>query len=452
METRNPGENEELESRMAEALAAGEAGALAERLADRHPADLADAAQELSADRQRELFAALPRARGAAILAEFDELPLRSAVEDLGEDRLRELAALMPPEAATEVLEHLPDEPRRRVVSALPEPLRAEVARRLRYPEESAGRIMTLLVPTVGADRTVGEATETLRARFADSEPVGAVFAVDDEDRLVGALSPFRLLLARPEAPLEPLLRRDVPSIPPETDQEEAAEIAARYDLVALPVTGPDARLLGVVTFDDIYDVIEEEDVEDLSYAAGTGSDAPTERTASRAIRKRLPWLVVGLAGGVCSAAVLSRFESALEQLVSLAFFVPVVLGLGGGAAIQSSSLTVRGLGAGSLGVRRLPALAWRELRVSIGMGVALGALLGLCAFLLTGRDPAVAAALFVVLVLVLVISAIGGTLIPLGLEKVGIDPAVAMGPFVTTLSDVVALTIYLTVATAMLG
>lgn len=431
-------------------IAAGDREALRDRARGLHPAELAAAAQGLEADERLLLLEGLPAALAAAVLAELDELSLRHTVRDLGAERLRTLMAEMAPEMATEVLEQLPEERHEPLLAGLPDPLRSEVGERLRYPEDSAGRIMTV-APTVGADASVGEATESLRARFGEREAVDAVFAVDPEGRLRGRLSPFRLLLARPDEPLDPLIHRHVPSIPPEMDQEEAADLAVRYDLVALPVTDAQGRVLGMVSFHDVFDVIEEEDIEDLSYAAGTGTDAPTERTATRAMRARLPWLVVGLAGGIGSAAVLSSFEGSLERLVSLAFFVPVVLGLAGGAAIQSSSLTVRGLGTGSIGLRKLPAVAWRELRVSLGMGVALGALLAAAALLLTGGDPAVATALFLVLVLVLVIATLGGTLIPLALEKVGIDPAVAMGPFVTTLSDVVALSIYLSIATALL-
>jgi magnesium transporter len=444
-------EREELVGKIEADLAAGDHAALRERAVGLHPAELTAAVEGLEASHQHLLFEVVPPAVGAAVLSELDELSLRHVVEDLDAERLLPLLAEMAPEAATEVVEQLPQERRSRLVAELPEALAAEVSRRLLYPEDSAGRIMTVVVPTVGADRSVAEATEALRRRFSDRESVDAVFAVDEDDRLLGRISPFQLLLARPGDPVEPLVHRDAPSIPPDMDQEEAADLAVRYDLVALPVTDDDGRLLGIVPFDDIFDVIEEEDVEDLSYAAGTGSDAPTERTATRAIRARLPWLVVGRVGGVASAAVLSRFQGSLDRLVSLAFFVPVVLGLAGGAAIQSSSLTVRGLATGSIGLRRLPAVAWRELRVSIGMGAALGVLLGIAAFLLTGRDPAVAASLFLVLVLVLVTAAIGGTLIPVALQKVGVDPAVAMGPFVTTLSDVVSLSIYLSVATALL-
>lgn len=421
------------------------------RVTEVHPADLAAAAQCLEAAQQRIVFETAPPATGAALLRELDELSLRHVVDDLDPERLSLLVSEMTPESATEMLGHLPEERRAQQVDALPEHLRPEVTERLRYPEDSAGRIMTVVVPAVGVGHSVAEATELLRERFGDRESIDVVFAVDESDRLVGRVSPFQLLLARPEDPVDRLVRRGIPSIPPELDQEEAADLAVRYDLVALPVTDAHERLVGMVSFDDIFDVIEEEDVEDLSYAAGTGTDAPTERTAARAIRARLPWLVVGLVGGVGSAAVLSRFESSLERLVSLAFFVPVVLGLAGGAAIQSSSITVRGLDAGSIGLRTLPAVAWRELRISIGMGVALGVLLGVCAFLLAGRNPTVSVSLFLVLVLVLVTAAIGGTLIPMGLQKIGVDPAMAMGPFVTTLSDVVALSIYLSVATALL-
>jgi magnesium transporter len=452
MERQRRRERDALVEELEAGLAQEERTGLRTRLESLHPADLAAAVEGLEAEQQRAVLELLPPALGGALLAEMDELWLHHVAADLDETHLLSLLAEMPAEGATEALEQLPEARRSRLVAALPEVVRPDVTRRLAYPEDSAGRIMTVVVPTVAADRSVAEATEALRERFSDRDSIAAVFAVDDNDRLLGSVSPFRLLLAGPDEPVERFVDRHVPSIPPDMDQEEAADLAVRYDLVALPVTDADDRLLGMVTFDDVFDVIEEEDVEDLSFAAGTGTDAPTERTAGRAIRARLPWLVVGLFGGVASAAVMGRFESSLERVVSLAFFVPVVLGLAGGAAVQSSSLTVRGLGAGSIGLRRLPAVAWRELRVSIGLGVALGLLLGLSAFLLTGQDPAVALSLFLVLVLVLVTATIGGTLIPIALQKIGVDPAVAMGPFVTTLSDVVSLSIYLSVATALLG
>lgn len=451
METPQLPEREELVEAIEEMVAAADPEGLRRRVAKLHPADLAVAAEDLGLETQSRFFQLLPAALGAAVLVELEEPARRQVVEDLDAGRLRALAAELPADAAVEVLGQFSEERRAPLVTGLPEALRADVERLLCHPEDSAGRIMTPEVPTVAADRSVAEAIETLRKGFGERESLEAVFAVDRERRLVGQLSPFQLLMARPGDPVAGLVRRDVLTIPPDTDQEEAAALAVRYDLVALPVTDAEGRLLGAVRFDDVFDVIEEEDVEDLSYAAGTGSDAPGERTATRAIRARLPWLVVGLLGGVVSAGVLSRFENALEDLVSLAFFVPVVLGLAGGAAIQSSSLSVRGLDAGGMGLRRLPVLAWRELRVSVGLGLALGSMLGVVAFLLTGQSPAVALALFLVLVLVLVTATIGGTLIPVLLQRLGIDPAVAMGPFVTTLSDVVALSIYLSVASALL-
>jgi magnesium transporter len=417
-----------------------------------HPADLAKAAANLEPRERAAFLEHAPAEMGARVLEEFDDLTCRHVVRDLASTSLARLLAKMSPEAAVHVLEHVPGDGGPTLVDALPEPLGADVRRRLTWPEDSAGRIMTAEVPTVRAAGSVKEAREELRRRFGGRETIDAVFALDEEGRLVGQLRPLHLLLAEGADAVLPLVRRDAPGIPPEMDQEEAADVAVRYDLLALAVRDAEGRLLGALSFDDVFDVIEEEDEEDLSIAAGTGRDAPTERTALRAIRARFPWLLVGLAGGIVSAGVLSSFEGSLERVVSLAFFVPVVLGLAGAVAIQSSSLAVRGLARGSSGVQRLPAVAWRELRVSLGMGLALGALLGGAAFLLAGRDPMVALSLFLVLLIVLVAAALGGTLIPIVLDKLGIDPAVAMGPFVTTSSDVVALSIYLGVATALVG
>lgn len=456
-------ERDELIAGLESALSGDGAPDLGPLVADRHPADLAAAMSGLEAQQQLRLLRELPARQAAGILAELEELSCKHLVRDLDEQTLGSLLACLPSQTAVGVLEHLDEDERNRVLAALEGRLGRAVRQRMVYPEESAGRIMRTEVPRVRIDRDVAQTIETLRRDFGDAgaearssgfdgRSLEAVFAVDAQERLVGQVSPARLLLARPEQPLEPLVRKDVPSIPPEMDQEEVADLAVRYDLVALPVVDEAQRLLGMVSFDDIFDVIEQEDVEDLSYVAGTGTDAPTDRMATRAIQARLPWLLVGLVGGLGSAAVLNHFESALDQLVSLAFFVPAVLGLAGAVAVQSSSLTVRGLAAGSMGLRRLPAIAWRELRVSLGMGLALGSLLGAAAFFSTGGNATFGLLLFLVMLLVLMTAAIGGTVIPIVLEKVGVDPAVAMGPFVTALSDLVALAIYMGIASLLLG
>lgn len=445
-------DREQLVRQIEDAVAASDVEALRAQTGGLHPADLAAVAESLEGEERRLLFDALPASLAAAALAELDDGTCDRVVEDLGEERVLRLAGGLEPKDAADLLEHLPDVSRARLVAALPERLRPEVGQRLAYPDESAGRMMTVAFPRIPAKGTVGEAVEELRRRRAGGTAIDVIFAVDEGDRLEGLIRPLDLLLARSDEAVGRYVRRDLPSIPPETDREEAAALAVEHDLAALPVVGRDERLLGIVRYDDVFDVIEQEDAEDLSFAAGTGRDVPGERTASRAIRARLPWLIVGLAGGIGSAGILSLFESALERAVSLAFFVPVLLGLAGAVAIQSSSLAVRGLATGSVAPRRLPAMAWRELRVSAGMGLALGALLAVAAFALTGRDATLASLVFVVLVLVLAIAAVGGSLIPIALQKLGLDPAVAMGPFVTTLNDVVALSIYLVVAQQLLA
>jgi magnesium transporter len=239
----------------------------------------------------------------------------------------------------------------------------------------------------------------------------------------------------------------DLITVPPEMDQQEAAGIAMKYDLVSLPVVDNNGILLGRITIDDLIDVVEEEAHEDISYMAGTGDEEVTERSALKVTRERIPWLLVGLFGGIIAALVMSNFETSLTRVIELAFFVPVIMGMAGNIAIQCSSIIVRGLATGDLSMYNILTQLWKELRVAITNGLVVGLVL-FAVITLWHSDWELGLVIGATMWSVILVASATGTLIPLVLRKLGIDPAVAMGPFITSLNDIIGIGIYLGFAT----
>jgi magnesium transporter len=428
-----------------------EVQALLELIAPLHPADIADVMERLDRFEQNFLFDALAPEDGSQVLLELEDATREDVLEDIDEQRLAPMVDEMESDDAADIVGELDDAVRERVLRQVPAESRQEVEQLLTYPEDSSGGIMALEVPWIRQSHTVARAIETVRTHHREIEDINEIFVVDRHHRLVGTILPVDLLLTDPKATVSDIMRSEVVSVNPETDQEEAAAIASKYDLINVPVTDHDQKLLGVITYDDIFDVIEEEEVEDISYMAGTGEDEPAERSAMKAVRERGPWLLLGLAGSIAAAQIMRGFEQNLQANVMLAFFVPAITATGGSVAIQASSLVVRGLGGGSFAFQGVPLVLWRELRVSCLLGLGMGFLLGLYALVAFG-DRRFGVSILMALGLVVVNAAITGTLIPIVLKRVGIDPAVAMGPFITTLNDVMAITIYFIVVVSLLS
>ncbi|MBN2489498.1 MAG: magnesium transporter [Planctomycetes bacterium] len=424
---------------------------LLQLIAPLHPADIAETMERLDRFEQNFLFDALEPEVGSQVLLELEDATREDVLEGLDEQRLGPMVDEMDSDDAADIVGELDEEVRERVLQQVPEEHRVEVETLLTYPEDSAGGIMALEVPWVRKTHTVARAIEMIREHHRDMEEISEIFVVDRERRLVGSILPVELLLADPDALVADIMDTEAVSVRPETDQQEAAAVASKYDLLNVPVTDDRNRLLGVITYDDIFDVIEEEEHEDISYIAGTGEDEPAERSVMKAVRERGPWLMLGLGGSIGSAMVMAAFEGSLKQHLAVAFFVPAVMATAGSVAIQASSLVVRGLATGSFALQGVPIVLWRELRTSVLLGVGLGILLGLFAFVWMGNG-ALALCLLSALGLVVINAALSGTMIPLALKRVGIDPAVAMGPFITTLNDVMGIAIYLLVVLLFLS
>jgi len=410
-----------------------------------HPADIAEVMERLNRFEQNFLFDTLDAEIGSQVLVELEDATREDVLEDIDEKRIPPLVDELESDDAADLVGELDEDVRERVLRQVPRTSRVEVEQLLTYAEDTAGGIMALEIPWVKHSHSVEKAIDAVRQHHRDMEEIHEIFVVDEDHTLVGDISPLKLLLSNPETPIAEIMDTDTISVHPEADQEEAAVLAAKYDLIALPVVNQQNKLLGVITYDDIFDVIEEEEQEDISYMAGTGEDEPAERSALKAVRERGPWLLLGLAGGVGSAFVLSLFEGTLRENLALAFFLPAIMAMAGSVAIQASSLVVRGLATGSFAFHGIPRVLLRELRVSLLLGIGLGLILSLFMFLFE-HNTHLSLCIMASLVLVVVNAAISGTLIPLVLKRFGIDPAVAMGPFITTLNDIMGIAIYLLV------
>ena len=441
---------EEFAQELARALADPDPAALPRALEGVLPADIAETAGHLEEEEVAALLKRLPEELVAEILPRLDE-DVREDV--LGRLTAREIAGAveeMASDDAADMLAELADDKVVEVVDLLPEEERREVTQLLSYPEDSAGGIMQLEVVWVREDRTVARAIEKIREAYGDfEEDFHEVFVTTKERKLVGKIPVARLILARADAPLTQLMDPDTHPVPAGTDQEEVAQLFEKYDVLTIPVVDAHGVLIGRITVDDIVDVIHEEAAEDYSRLAGTGDEEFHEESIFRKAAIRLPWLVTGLGGGILSAVVLSRFEADLSALITLAFFVPVITAMGGNVAIQSSAVMVRGLATGEVSPRDAPRRLIREVGISIVTGIVCATMIFLVAWLWRG-DMRLGTVVAGAMLAVVFVATSVGALVPLILNRLKVDPALATGPFVTTSNDIVGILIYLTLASAV--
>lgn len=427
----------------------GHRGLVLNLVAELHPADLGRLIGHLSAPAADALFAWLPPDVRSEVLPELESSQRAELLEDLSAG---EIAALLDPldtDDAADVLADVDEDVAPDVLLRLEDS--EDVQELLRYDEETAGGLMGTEYVAVPETATVAEATEAVRANAEVVDPIYVVYTLDEAGRLRGVVPLKALLLAPAAAPVATIAAPDPVSVPPDLDQEEVARIMERYDLVALPVVDRAGRLLGRITIDDVVDVIREEAEEDLQRASGLSGEEELSSSVLFASRGRLPWLAIGMAGAFLSGLVIRGFEETLEQALVLATFIPLVTATGGNAAIQSAALAVQGLTSGDLyladGLRRIG----KEMSVAFLNGAVLALVLGGVVLAAGLGEPArLALTVGVTLLLVIVVATTNGALVPFALQRLGIDPATSMGPFVTTLNDILGLTIYFIVATLL--
>ncbi len=412
--------------------------------------DIADLMDHLDPEEAKFVFNLLDDSITPQVVTKVNERTQQELIEQIDVRNLTRLVGEMESDDAADLVALLPEDVARRVLAAIDTGLSQKIRELLKYEEDTAGGLMAAELVTVGQNAAVKEAIEVVRKAASENEEIYYVYVVDKNQNLIGALSLRDLILARPEQRVPEIMDREVISVMQGTDQEEVANIFRKYDLVVLPVVDEGGHLVGRITVDDIVDVIEEEDSEDIAKMVGTSKEEMTEHSPVKVAGIRLPWLVICLFGGMGSATIVSHFEDVLGTVLTLAFFVPLLMGMGGNVGVQSATLVVRSLALGEIDTSKIWERLFREIRTSLIMGLACGGLVGLFAFLWQG-NPTLGVVVAIAMFGAILAASATGVLMPMIFKKLGIDPAVATGPVVTTINDWSGLLIYLGLAAALL-
>jgi magnesium transporter len=424
----------------------------AERLLARmHPADLGPLIADLTPDEIRTVIDLLFRQqRAARTLMELPPELLPSIFDAVSDQRLSDMLGRLEIDDRLELVERIPNDRREGLIAMLSPHVRDELRQAELYPASSAGRVMTTSFVALDEKMTAQEAIDSLRAADETDGTILYLYVIDDLRRLRGVVPIRRLVSAPPSSPCGELAI-DVPaSVQPEADQEEVARLVARYDLLAIPVTDIDGVMLGVITVDDVIDVITTEATEDMYHLAGLSEEDRVFTTAGLAIRKRLPWMILNLAAVFALAAVIGLFRATLEQFIVLAFFLPVVAGMGGNGGIQTLTVITRGIALNeiefSTGLRAIAKEFW----VGTVIGIVTGLLSAGLAYLWHG-SPMLGLVLFTAMIVTLAVASLLGAAVPLALKALRQDPALGAGVIVTTLTDAVAFVTFLGTASLLL-
>lgn len=429
----------------------GETEMLNQVLSALQPEDLAEWLPDLEPKTRLALFLRLPLKTAGEVLGKISPQTRPELIRGLSPATLGDILETMPPEEAADVIAEM--EPRRTpgILKELPREESTEIEQILTYPENSAGRLMDCDLISVNREMTVEQVVKQIKTSTIE-DALYSVFVVDPRNKLLGIV-PLRDLLTAPrDTFLKQIMKNTVAAVTPETDQEAAAQLVKKYDLAVLPVVDNSGRLVGRITADDVIDVIDEETSEDIYRMGGTDEEELRTTSPFTIARIRLPWLLVCIAGSFISAMVIRSFEITLARVISLVAFIPMITATGGNVGLQSSSIVIRGLALGTLKSSRLWREVLKQLKVALWLGFLCGALLAVTALLWGSRTPALLGGVVgLSMFLAVSFSTLSGVLIPLTFYKLNIDPAIASGPLITTLNDVLGIALYLTSATLMI-
>jgi magnesium transporter len=418
-------------------------------LQKQHPADLAQIFSELQDKERHAAFSLLAERNGRLAMEAISELGPEAGAALLATRSAEEIAKLaqeIPSDDAAALIDYLPEELSTAVLDLMRPKESGVVENLLEYDEQTAGRIMNPHVFALSEDMTVGESITELQNN-RDVEMVFYLYVVDDRTHLVGVVSLRRLLLVSPETPLKRIMTADLISARVDMDQEEVARQVAAYNLLAIPVVDEENKLVGIITVDDVIDVIKDEATEDIYRLAGVAGDENSFTPAGESLRKRLPWLGINLATAFLATGVVALFEGTIEQIAAVAIFMPIVAGMGGNAATQTLTVVVRGIALGELSWGNARKSLIKEAAVGLGNGIALGVVAALIVWAMRG-NPVLGMVLGAAMIVNMFVAATAGTLIPLGLRAANVDPALASSVFITTLTDVFGFFAYLGLAT----
>ena len=414
-----------------------------------HPSDLALIFRYFNDAEQDSIFSnMLASEETVKFLYELDESITTRLIENETPERLAKIMEQASSNEQVFLMGLVSDQFATSVIDLLQAEEQEELEEMMAYPEDSAGILMYTDVFTLHEETKAREAIYALQDQ-EDAEMVFYLYITDDDDRLVGVISLRTLTTTPASTTLKDIMIKNVHSIRPETDQEDVARIVAQYNFLAVPVLDSESHLLGIVTVDDVVDVIREEATEDFLQMAGAGKDREILLKSSwENAKTRLPWLFASWIGGVIAATLIGVFENMLESIIALAAFIPVILGMGGNIATQSSTIIVRGMATGRVNTGGEIKLILKEMKVGLLLGILYGVLLGIFANItFSNNHKNLGIVVGLSICVSMVVAATVGTIIPLILRKLNIDPAVATGPFVTTSIDILGVLFYFIIA-----
>lgn len=416
---------------------------LTEQLNEMHAADVAEIFNQLQFNEAKHLYNLMPEESTAAVLLELDEDIREQLLASLSTKEIAEQIDNMSSDDAADVINELPEEIQNEVLSQIEDIEQAsDIADLLNYEEGTAGSLMAKELVSVYVHETVNACIDEIRKQTDSVDVMYAVYVVDDKERLIGMLSLKKLLISHPITRIEEIYDAEIISVKTNATTTEISDIMRKYDLVVLPVVDTLGRLVGRITIDDVVDVIREEAEKDIQRMSGISDDVDSSDKIWRLSRARIPWLLVGMCGGIIGSRIISGYEGQIKIHPEMAFFIPLIGAMGGNVGVQSSAIIVQGLANNTMKGERLIPKLLKELGVGLVNGL-------ICSTLIFGYNLLIsdsfhlAAVVSIALITVILFASFLGTFVPLTLFRFKINPALATGPFVTTLNDILGITIY---------
>lgn len=450
-------EQEELIKQLVELLEHGAYEAVRTLDEKLHYADRAEILEELSEEHRQVYFELLDFEDASEVLEEVGSELFSELIEGMDEEKRSRVIDNMAQDDIVDKLSGLTEEKQEELLSYMDEDIASEVETLLEYEEDSAGGRMTKDYVTLKTEMTIDEAIDYLRHNAPGAETIYYVFVTDEAGILTGVISLRQLIVAPPDTKISEIMNENVISVFDDEDQEEVARLFSKYDFMVMPVVDKEEKLKGIITVDDILDVIEEEATEDIYKFAGSSDleiyeedDASWLRVV-RSVRSRLPWLVITIFGGLLSASVVARYQGTLDAHAALAMFMPLLAGMGGNVGTQSSTITVRSIAIGYVEGKEAVRTFLLEVATGFIVGIVCSVIVGIAA-VITNGSLLISLIVGIAMFSNILTAAAIGTLVPMVFKKLGVDPAVASAPFISTTVDITGLTIYFSLATVLIG
>ena len=426
-------------------------------LTESNPADIGEVLEEMADDDPQQaifLFRLLPKDLAAEVFSYLPTAEQRSIVNALHENQFRQIVEELNFDDKIDFLEEMPANIVKRILKNLTEEERKLINQFLNYPVDSAGSLMTIEYVDLKREMTVEEALQHIRKTGVDKETIYTCYVLNETRKLEGIISLRKLVLEDASRLIEDIMDTEFLHTTTWDDQEEVADVFKKYDLMTLPVVDQEGRLVGIITIDDIVDVIEQENTEDFEKMAALLPDDEEYLDASimTMAKKRLPWLLILMISATFTGSIISRFEDVLQAVVVLAAAIPMLMDTAGNAGNQSSTLVIRGIALGEIDLQDYMKVLWKEFRISILVGIMLGAINLIRMLLIVETSLLVALTVSFTLTLTVVMAKIFGGLMPIIAKKMKVDPAIMAGPLITTIVDAMALIVYFNVAGLILG